>query len=350
MDASDAGEAGTLGAGPPAGPTEPGAVPPPRFRRGAWATGAVLLAAVVVGAAHLGEEHQFAALLRRARPAWLLAALALQAGTYACAAAVWERVLTSYGERRRLWRLVPLGLAKLFTDQAVPSAGMSGTLLVVYALGHRGVSRGVALLAVLVGLVGFYGAYALAVGAALVILWSLGELSRLLLGVATVFSLLATAVPLAIYGLYGRAGRAVPAWARRHPFARSVLDSLAEAPPGALRDPRLVTEAVGLQLAVFVLDAATLGVMLRAVGTPAAAPAVFASFVVASVVATLAWVPGGLGTFEGSCVAMLRLQGTPIEAALAATLLLRGFTFWLPMVPGLWLARREMMRPVAGSG
>jgi len=31
-----------------------------------------------------------------------------------------------------------------------------------------------------------------------------------------------------------------------------------------------------------------------------------------------------------------------VEAALAATLLLRGLTFWLPMVPGLWLARREM--------
>src|SRR4029077_7979535 len=34
--------------------------------------------------------------------------------------------------------------------------------------------------------------------------------------------------------------------------------------------------------------------------------------------------------------------GVAIEAALAATLLLRGLTFWLPMVPGLWLARREI--------
>jgi hypothetical protein len=31
-----------------------------------------------------------------------------------------------------------------------------------------------------------------------------------------------------------------------------------------------------------------------------------------------------------------------VEPALAATLLLRGFTFWLPMLPGLWLARREL--------
>ena len=41
---------------------------------------------------------------------------------------------------------------------------------------------------------------------------------------------------------------------------------------------------------------------------------------------------------------MLSLLGVTIETALAATLLLRGLTFWLPMVPGLWLAEREIAR------
>jgi glycosyltransferase 2 family protein len=54
-------------------------------------------------------------------------------------------------------------------------------------------------------------------------------------------------------------------------------------------------------------------------------------------------IPLGLGTFEAACVGMLSLLGVAIEAALAATLLLRGLTFWLPMVPGLWLARREIV-------
>ena len=39
-----------------------------------------------------------------------------------------------------------------------------------------------------------------------------------------------------------------------------------------------------------------------------------------------------------------------VEAALAATLLARGFTFWLPIVPGLAIARREMMRGTASAG
>ena len=45
---------------------------------------------------------------------------------------------------------------------------------------------------------------------------------------------------------------------------------------------------------------------------------------------------------EAACVGMLSLLGVAIEATLAATLLLRGLTFWLPMVPGLWLAKREI--------
>jgi glycosyltransferase 2 family protein len=90
--------------------------------------------------------------------------------------------------------------------------------------------------------------------------------------------------------------------------------------------------------------------MLRAIAKPADAAMVFASFVVASMVATLAWVPGGLGTFEGTCVAMLHVHGAAIEAARAATLLARGFTFWLPMAPGLTIARRVMMRGTARAG
>ena len=62
----------------------------------------------------------------------------------------------------------------------------------------------------------------------------------------------------------------------------------------------------------------------------------------ASIAAILGPIPLGLGTFEAACVGMLSLLGIAIESALAATLLLRRLTFWLPMVPGLWLARREI--------
>ncbi len=55
-------------------------------------------------------------------------------------------------------------------------------------------------------------------------------------------------------------------------------------------------------------------------------------------------VPGGLGTFEAVSVSMLHLMGTPLAPALAATLCFRGLSFWLPLAPGLLLARRESKR------
>lgn len=309
----------------------------------AWITGLLLLLGLVVGVTHVTEERRLLDLAVRMRPIWLLAALLLQGATYVCAAAVWQRALRHAGFQVRLWRLVPLGLAKLFTDQAVPSAGMSGTLLVVRALVRRGVPRGLAVGAMLAGLVGFYVAYAVAVAASLAILWSRGELTGPLLVVATLFSLVAASVPLAILWLGRRARERSPTWLRSRPGVREILAALAEVPAGGVGRSRVVAETAVLQLAVFLLDAATLAVMLRALGSPEVFPVVFASFVVASAVATLAWVPGGLGTFEGTCVAMLHVHGVPLEAALAATLLLRGFTFWLPMLPGLGLARREML-------
>ena len=138
---------------------------PGRFGRAAWASGLVLLLALVLVVSHVGEGPRLVELLLHAfaeHPFWLLAAIALQAGTYVCAAGVWQRALDASREPRRLRDLVPLGLAKLFADQALPSAGLSGTLLVVRALHGRGVPRGVAIGAMVTGLVSFYAAYGLA--------------------------------------------------------------------------------------------------------------------------------------------------------------------------------------------
>lgn len=320
-----------------------------RWLFAAWATGVVLMLGLWALVSHLVEGREFALLAARTNPKWLIAAALLQGATYVCAAAVWHRALVLYGFHRPLRGLVPLGLAKLFTDQAVPSAGMSGTVLVVLALGRRGVPRGFALAAMLIGMVGFYVSYGIAVAIALAILWSKGDLSPLILGAATVFGLIAAAVPLSIIWIRRHAGSRIPEWLLRFRVGQSIAGTLRQIPARTFRDPRVLAESTALQLAVFILDAATLGVMLRAVGSPAGPEVVFASFVLASVVSTLGFVPGGLGVFEGSSVGMLNLLGVPLVAAFAATLLLRGFTFWLPMLPGLWLARREMRRrPHAG--
>jgi Mg2+-importing ATPase len=58
---------------------------------------------------------------------------------------------------------------------------------------------------------------------------------------------------------------------------------------------------------------------------------VFASFMVSTLLRTISIVPGGLGIFEAASVMTLKLAGVSVPVALAATLLFRGLSVWLPM-------------------
>ncbi len=322
------------------GPAPAEAAARPWWRRLAWVPGLLLLLALCAVVSRLGEGKRLLFLAERSRPGWLLGAAALQAATYFFAAAVWQRVLRRAGVHQPLSRLVPVAVARLFLDQVLPSGGFGGRLLVVRALQRRGVPVPAAVAAVLVDLITLYSAFSAAVLLALGILWRLHDLNALILSAVTLFSVVATAIPLA--ALWLSRGGGVPRWTRRLPRVAEVLEQISCAPRSLVRDRTLLLQAAALQLAIFLLDSSTLWVLLRAVGWPTGAPEVFASFVITSVAATVILTPGGLGTFETACVAMLTLFQVPVEAALAATLLQRGFTYWLPMLPGLWLSRREI--------
>ncbi len=90
---------------------------------------------------------------------------------------------------------------------------------------------------------------------------------------------------------------------------------------------------------VFLADSATLAACLLALGQPFQPATAYLGLMTGSIVATLAPIPLGLGTFEASATAMMRSLGVPFEAALTATLLLRGLTLWLPLIPGLLMMR-----------
>src|SRR6059058_5268154 len=98
-----------------------------------------------------------------------------------CAAAVWHGVLRRSGGAMPLWALVPLGLAKLFVDQIVPTAGVGGTMLVVRGLVRRGVPLPLATAALLMDLLSFYAAHVLAVSLAVGIVWVHHDLPPVLL-------------------------------------------------------------------------------------------------------------------------------------------------------------------------
>lgn len=318
---------------------------PSAWRRyGPWVSGALSLLALIVAIFHLSEIEQFLVLLGNSRPEWLLWLLLAQTATYICAAGVWQRTLRHVGYARSLLSLVPLGLAKLFTDQVVPSGGISGSMLVMRGLVRRHIPTEKVASVFLVGFFSFYIAYLLVDLSDVALLWLHHHLSSVVLAVAGSFTVFIVIIVWTVFWLKRRGIKRLPDWLKRFSGVTAFLRIFTDAPAKLLYDVWLMVQTVGLQIGVFLLDAITLWMSFYVLGHPVPFWIVYVSFIMASVVATLGPIPLGLGTFEAGSVGMLSLLGVPVEAALAATLLLRGFTFWLPMAPGLWLARRELRR------
>jgi uncharacterized membrane protein YbhN (UPF0104 family) len=96
----------------------------------AWLFGAVILAGLITFVMHFGTIEIFVATLRRANPGWLATAVSFQLATYVCAAAVWFRVLQRAQAALPFLSLLKLALVELFANQAVPTGGISGSLMV----------------------------------------------------------------------------------------------------------------------------------------------------------------------------------------------------------------------------
>jgi glycosyltransferase 2 family protein len=307
-----------------------------------WLVGLLGFIVVILVVLHIGSLEKMAALARSARPEWLVVALLVQAATYISAALVWRQALVRAKHSMPLRTLVPLGIAKVFTDQVLPSGGISGTMLAVRGLIRRRVPAGIAMAAMLIGLVSYDVAYLIVVLTSGGILWAHHHINIALLTGISIFVVITVAVPTTVLGLKRWGERKPIAWVGKWLGATALLRELTDAPTTLLRSPSLLIQTVGLQLSIFLFDAFTLWLAFNAIGQVPPLWVVFVSFAIASMVATIGPIPVGLGTFEASSVGMLSLLGVSVEAALAGTLLLRGLTFWLPMLPGVWLARREL--------
>ena len=314
----------------------------PRWR--SWFFGLILTVALVGTIAHWGEVETFARLVRQARPAWLGLAVALQLSTYVSVATGWAQVLRRAGTPRRLSPLIRIAITKLFADQALPSAGVGGNVLLIDQLHAIGVSRGTAVAALLVSMIGFYAAYAIFAVTMLVLLWFNDRATPLMAGLVTLFLCVALAIPGLALWLRNRGSEPLPPRVEKIALIRSLLDTVAQAPGDLLRDHRILIRVALCNALVFLADAGTLWACLRALGTTPAFVTCFIAFIMASIVATLGPVPLGLGSFEATSTATLGLLGISFEAAFAATMLLRLLTLWFPLVPGMILMRAVVGR------
>jgi uncharacterized protein (TIRG00374 family) len=313
-----------------------------------WLLGLLLVAALVFAAFHWGDVKQFAKLVAHSEPLWLVAAFAAQLLTYVALAVEWLLVMRACDCETSLIKLLPLTLTKHFADQMVPTAGMSGNVVVVDRLRSLGASRKVAVAAVILAIISYYASYAICAVGVLFLLWLMSADSWVMVGLIAIFLVVAAGIPSLALWLQKKGQRAIPKWLRKVGPVRELFDMIGQAPGKLVRSGELITELSLINGITFALDGLTMQFCLFALGVDVPFASAFIAFIMASIVVTLGPIPMGLGSFEAVSIASLRLGGVPFEAALSATLLFRGFTLWLPLLPGMIAARRDLRhRPKA---
>ena len=301
--------------------------------------GVGFFASVIVVARYFSEEQAFVRLARQVNPYWFIAAFLLQMGTYSTQGEIWRKVGDAGNHHVSLWAVYKLALVKLFVDQALPSGGFSGSLIVGRVLDHHAFRRSTIYAAAVVNTTSFFTAYVLCLAVALGVLVLSGRDSPFVVALTILFMIISGTIDLGMLFLTGKDVASRLGGVGRFFLVRSSLNAMKDADLAIVRNTRIQTEATLFQMLTFLLDGLTLWTLVRSLGVAATPGHAFASFMFANLVRTVGLVPAGLGTFEATAVLMLRMEDISVAAALSATVLFRVITFVLPMVPGLWFSR-----------
>ena len=121
-----------------------------------------------------------------------------------------------------------------------------------------------------------------------------------------------------------------------------VLDAV-KALGSTLRNPRAGLALIGGSAGVTAGYALALVAATHAFGVGLPLTTVAAVYLAGSAVAAVAPTPGGLGALEGALVAGLTAAGAPSGPTIAAVLVYRLVTYWLPILPG-FVAYRMLRR------
>jgi len=311
------------------------ALPAPRLERFRWRTIVSAVALTVAGYLLVGELSGVDLLttLSQANPAWFALAVFASAVTYLAAA---ENLAAFVPKRLSIWRGFRVQLASAFVGVALPpTVGHvavnarylhredvdEGTIAAAVTMSQIvNVVTTVLLLIVLGVLTGSgFSRFKIAPGADILI--------GLLVILAIVIVLLA--VPQTRAKLTGTV------W----PHLRAVWPRLLD----AISHPVRLAISAGANV---VLSIAYLVAMLAALWSVGAHPPILATAVVylaGNAVGSAAPTPGGIGGVEAVLSAGLTAIGIPAHQAIAAVLIFRTATFWLP-IPAGWISYLDLQR------
>ena len=282
--------------------------------------------------------------LRTARPKWLAASALSQLMTYACTALIWRRALNSTGYSLPFLDLYWLSVAKLFADQAIPSAGLSGGALFFYAFAKRNIPYQAAFSLFIFVCVAYFIAFSIAGIISFAALTAVDSASPVISTSIMTFAIILMSVLVLGFIIVISIPDETPNWAQKIPHFDQARHWVNTALTFIKTQRRLFFELTALQFFVRLIDGLTLYLAFAAINISVPLEVCFFTVIIGSIASMVGFMPMGVGTYEAGMIATLKVFGVPIESAIAATVIFRGLTLWLPLIPGFYIVQREIFR------
>ena len=292
-------------------------------------------------ASQFGEARELVSLIVRAKYRWLLLALLIQVATYIFDGAKWHISIKPYGYGLKLRELGRMALQQLSMNQFIPSVGMAGNAIVAREMLKLNIPGWIVAQSMSIDILSLLASYCAMAVVAIFLLYGIAP--AWVIWFLVVFLFFFIIFTLAFWHfLYNHRRWRILNWFKRFKIVRQTLSMMSQIPDGKVIPAQMFFKASVLRIAIFVLDGLTLWVLMIAIGSPATLTASFIALIAGSIGGIVSFLPAGIGGFEAACAGILVLFGTPLGAALAGTLLLRGFVLWLPLIPGLIFLRKEI--------
>lgn len=302
----------------------------------------VFLALSIFALTHLDDAKEFILLTRNAEPIWLLVALFLQVFTYISSGAVWYIVTKRGGYSLKFSNLAVLAVEQLSVDQVIPSGGIAGNTFIFRTMKRFGLPAWLALEVNIIDILAFHISYSIATLLSVLVFWLHGGVTPIVSALVSAYFVLSGIVTLTIFLLVYKKHGNIPYFLRSRKIVSALLGVLKDVDPKRVFSLGMLMKTTLCRAVIFILDGLTLWAIMSAIGEPMLATVCFAAFVIGSIAGTVTFMPGGVGGFEIACVGALVIFGASLEAAVAGTILLRGITLWIPLVPGLIFTHRDL--------
>ncbi len=315
----------------------------------------ILLLVVCIVFFRLAELKEIGRLLMSAQIIWLLGAFFAQFLIVFLQGNVYRVIFKILRfPHLKLWYLMKSTVLILFLNFTIPSLGFAGNIHFLKNLKGQGVKEGKGLMSVIIEFVCFYSAFVL------LTIWTLGYLiyhvgfsgriAKTSIYILPIFILLLLIICFLLnfwLGKHGKAKGRVLWFLKKTGLSNGNDEENNARVDEILKDfyqdldwiknhKKDLIKPTLIQLIKFIGEGLTIILVFNSFGQTISVGLALAAFAFSRLISLISFLPGGLGTFEGSLVLVLNSFGFQLELALMVMLVYRFFSYWLYFPVGIF--------------